>query len=172
MCTVEISYDRHGRTLGPTHSSDEHKPHEYVQLRWDHADLASNYRYTGEQLEPILSYLTELSCRYDQNDHQIDYKYVIDRIYDDVVNTMVLGANQFVPHCHKKFFKFWWDEEMDLLKEASIESNLIWKAAGKPKHGPIFSNTPTILKSARLPLTENRPMFRFTCCLPNEIRFN
>ena len=26
---------------------------------------------------------------------------------------------------------------MDLLKEASIESNLIWKAAGKPKHGPI-----------------------------------
>ena len=27
---------------------------------------------------------------------------------------------------------------MDLLKDASIESNGIWKAAGKPKHGPLF----------------------------------
>ena len=25
---------------------------------------------------------------------------------------------------------------MDFLKEASSESNLIWKAAGKPKNGP------------------------------------
>ena len=27
---------------------------------------------------------------------------------------------------------------MDILKAASIESNLAWKAAGKPRHGPIF----------------------------------
>ena len=53
MCTVEISSDRHGHTLGPTSSSEKHKPHEHIQLRWDHADLASYYRYTGEQLEPI-----------------------------------------------------------------------------------------------------------------------
>ena len=27
---------------------------------------------------------------------------------------------------------------MDLLEAASIESNQVWKAAGKPRHGPIF----------------------------------
>ena len=39
MCTVEISYDSHDRTLGPTYSSDERKPHEQIQLRWDHTDI-------------------------------------------------------------------------------------------------------------------------------------
>ena len=33
MCTVEISSDRYGRTLGPTTSSDKHKSHEHFQLR-------------------------------------------------------------------------------------------------------------------------------------------
>jgi len=27
---------------------------------------------------------------------------------------------------------------MNLLKDESIESNKLWKAAGKPRHGPIF----------------------------------
>jgi len=31
-----------------------------------------------------------------------------------------------------------WDEELSLLKKSSIETNAVWKAAGKPKHGPIF----------------------------------
>jgi hypothetical protein len=31
---------------------------------------------------------------------------------------------------------------MNLLEEASIESNLIWKTAGKPKHGPIIGKRP------------------------------
>ena len=39
-----------------------------------------------------------------------------------------------------KNFKYWWDEELSLLKEASIEANKIWKAAGKPRRGPIFSD--------------------------------
>jgi len=30
------------------------------------------------------------------------------------------------------------DEELSLLKEASAESNQIWKAAGKPRPGPVF----------------------------------
>jgi len=34
--------------------------------------------------------------------------------------------------------KFWWHEGLSLLKEASIESDKSWKAAGKPRNGPIF----------------------------------
>jgi hypothetical protein len=49
-----------------------------------------------------------------------------------------VGASNYVPHHRKIFYKFWWDQDMDTLKAASIESNLIWKAAGKPRHGPIF----------------------------------
>ena len=43
-----------------------------------------------------------------------------------------------VQTCSKGFFKYWWDEEMHVLKDAAIESNKIWITAGKPKHGPIF----------------------------------
>jgi len=39
----------------------------------------------------------------------------------------------------KGFFKFWWDEELNILKVAAIESNKIWKSVGKPKQGPIFA---------------------------------
>ena len=44
----------------------------------------------------------------------------------------------FLPKCRKGFFKFWWDEELNLLKEASAESHRIWKAADKPRQGPFF----------------------------------
>ena len=69
---------------------------------------------------------------------------------------MVLGANQFVPHCRKNVLKFWWDKEMDLLKEVSLKSNLIWKAAGKPKHGPIFSERQSCRLQYRKRIRENQ----------------
>ena len=102
MCTVEISTDVHARKSSPTSNSDKHKPHEHVQLRWDHADLSSYYHFTGEHLKPILRFLNELPPSYDKSDNQIDFKHVLDHVYGDLVNTLALGANQFVPQCRKK----------------------------------------------------------------------
>jgi len=34
-------------------------------------------------------------------------------------------ANMFVPKCRKGFFKFWWDKELNILKDAAIESDKI-----------------------------------------------
>jgi len=44
----------------------------------------------------------------------------IDNIYTNIVNAVTNGANQCVPHCPKNC-KFWWDEELDLLKDASVD---------------------------------------------------
>ena len=63
----------------------------------------------------------------------VDCKPIIDSVYIEIVNVLKNGANQFVPQCCKHFSKFWWDQDMDLLKDASIESNRIWKAADKLK---------------------------------------
>jgi len=49
----------------------------------------------------------------------------------------------FIPTVKKGFFKFWWNEELDLLKEASIKSDKLWKATGKPPDGPIFADRQT-----------------------------
>jgi len=108
-----------------------------LQLRWDRADLISYYQFTGLHLAPILTSIDSYLACYEQLQLP-DCTLLIDNIYTSIVNVLTNGANQFVPHCPKNFFKFWWDEELDLLKDASVDSNRVWKAAGKPKSGPIF----------------------------------
>ena len=44
----------------------------------------------------------------------------LDRLYYDIVNILVTCAKNFVPVRHKCFYKFWWDEELDTLKEAAL----------------------------------------------------
>ena len=62
----------------------------------------------------------------------------IDEYYCCIVNTLVSCANNVVPVRRKGFYKFWWDEGLDTLKEAAIESDRLWKSAGSPRFGPIF----------------------------------
>ena len=64
----------------------------------------------------------------------------VNEVYCDLVNVLCNATNLFVPERKKNFYKFWWSEELSLLKEESIESNKIWKAAGKPRSGPIFAH--------------------------------
>jgi hypothetical protein len=126
------------RTIADATKNAELTASAHIQLRWDHADLISYYLCTGELMEPTLRKIDNALCCYDEDTPIATYRSFIDRSYNEVVDSLISGANQFVPHYRKNVFKFWWDEEMDLLKDASIESNGIWKAAGKPKNGPIF----------------------------------
>jgi len=108
-------------------------------LRWDHADLMSYYHYTGEQLAPLLTKIDDvLSHQEDSSLSGSDNCPFIDLIYDDIACILQTSAKKFVPEHRKNFYKFWWNEEMSALKEASIEANRVWKAAGKPKQGAIF----------------------------------
>ena len=47
---------------------------------------------------------------------------------------------------------------MDILKAASIESNLAWKAAGKPRHGPIFDKRQASRLQYRKKIRENQKL--------------
>jgi hypothetical protein len=103
-----------------------------THYRWDRADLASYYNYTGQKLQPIL-------LQIDTIDVYNDTHYAtIDSLYDDIIHVLSSASNFYVPQHKKSFYKFWWDEELNRLKDDSIESNKLWKAAGKPRCGPIF----------------------------------
>ena len=54
------------------------------------------------------------------------------------MSVLTSGAKLFVPTRRRNFYKFWWDQEFDTLKEAAINSNKLWKAAGKPRQGSLF----------------------------------
>jgi hypothetical protein len=153
ICSVKI---KENQTEGSAHVNTNHNSHKLTQLRWDRADLISYYHNTGERLKPILASIEDLYCRDGLSDKLLNCTAVIDNIYDNIVNIMVVCANQFVPHCQKDFLKYWWDEEMDLLKEASIESNRIWKDAGKPKQGPIFVKRQSCRLQYRNRIRENQ----------------
>ena len=104
-------------------------------LRWDHAPLDQYYELTRLSLQPILDDLNnKLKCSVTLNTSDID------RLYCDVVAALKYSADLSIPQRAKNFYKFWWNNELTELKRFAIASANIWKEAGKPKSGPIFSN--------------------------------
>ena len=109
------------------------------QLRWDLGNRAAYYSFTGDHLSPLLlSVDTLFSSLADSQPISDDFMICMDSIYNEIVFVLQAGAELYIPEFRKNFLKFWWDEELSLLKKSSIETNAVWKAAGKPKHGPIF----------------------------------
>jgi len=53
----------------------------------------------------------------------------IDRIYKFVVDSLRVSADSVIPKYSKNFFQYWWDNELDVLKEKSMDSCRLWKAA-------------------------------------------
>jgi len=68
-----------------------------------------------------------------------DVTALVENVYNEIADILTACAKNFVPERRKSFFyKFWWDEELQLLKEASVDSNTLWKIAGKPRQSSIF----------------------------------
>ena len=65
----------------------------------------------------------------------------LELIYRQIVDALKRTSDETTPTCKKRtFFKFWWDQDLDELKSRSVVSCNIWKAAGRPRSGPIFRN--------------------------------
>jgi len=62
----------------------------------------------------------------------------IDNLYNGIVSVLTSGVKLFVPIRRRNFYKFWWDQGLDILKDAAINSDKIWKATGKPRQGSLF----------------------------------
>ena len=108
-----------------------------TQLRWDRADLGLYYERTRVELQPIWNYIDTIT----KNGYDIDDGIMtIERLHDAIINALTSTATAVVPSCRKNILKFWWNEELELLKKESIETNTVWTALGKPRQGPIFQN--------------------------------
>ena len=88
---------------------------------------------------PLLEKLNKASKDYDNGDiTNNDVSTLVEHVYYEIADILTACAKNFIPERKKSFYKFWWDEELKLLKEASVESNRLWKIAGKPRRGSIF----------------------------------
>jgi len=127
--------DHDSRPTGKSHQT---------YLRWDHADLGSYYLLTGQHLQKLLNEYNSFEDHCNNLTADSLHGEVIafiEHIYMCIVNVLSECAKFTVPVRSKQFYKFWWDQELDCLKEDSISAHKLWKAAGKPRLGPLFAKS-------------------------------
>jgi exonuclease III len=106
-------------------------------LRWDYADLNGFYESSRVALEVVNH---KVSKFYDQCVSLVHCskpaisEFVV-KTLDDIVTVLNNCARFHVPAVRKGALKYWWNEELDELKEASINSHRAWVVAGRPAQG-------------------------------------
>ena len=103
-------------------------------LRWDHANLSRYYFSTGERLQPILESIKMIEYQNLNPDNAFCF---IDSTYESIVTVLNDAASCTVPKHSQGFYKYWWNEELNVLKNQSISAHQLWVAAGRPRCGPI-----------------------------------
>jgi hypothetical protein len=103
-----------------------------TQLRWDHADLVKYYHLTGLHVQCLMK---EFDCQLISGCSKVD---LLNYVYDNLIDILRYCASLSVPERRKNFYKFWWDQELDHLKEEATKSHKLWKTTGRPRNGPCF----------------------------------
>jgi len=109
-----------------------------TSYRWDRGDLEKYYIATWELFRSVavpVHLLNEDCVNFiTKNNMQL----TIDCFYHNIVNTLHHASNMSIPKVKHNFYKFWWDEELTALKQASLDSFNLWTAVGKPRPGSEF----------------------------------
>ena len=105
------------------------------RFRWDKANLVDYYAaslhvFSEFNFAQVFSQCSS-SCRC-ENINTLD-------VWGDNINSALLHiSNQTVPMKKVNFYKFWWNEELSLLKQNSIDAHRLWDSLGRPKSGEIW----------------------------------
>ena len=129
LLSLQITVDH------PCHANPTRKE-DFKRLRWDKADLSGYYDATYVHLSAIDTPVSLLTCDYVDVDIA---KHCIESFYNDIVTALCQSTVSTVPVGKANFFKFWWDQECQAMKEESISKHQSWKAAGRPRDGPVAS---------------------------------
>lgn len=113
--------------------SGSKKSKTQYMLRWDKSNID---RYCDESQHQLGQYEIPNSL-FDDN---ITYcaSTQINKLYEHIVSALSTAADRTIVKRKNNFYKFWWDQELDLLKSQAIESFQIWVTAGRPRAGPFF----------------------------------
>ena len=104
---------------------------------WDKADPNLYRSVLQQQLSQIILLADALLCG---RNACCSHELQIDKYYVDIVNCLINESKQSVPSQKVGFQKFWWCEELDDLKAATMEATSVWRCAGCPRSGPVNDN--------------------------------
>ena len=64
--------------------------------------------------------------------------YLLLTVSMQIVTALQISSDNTVPKQKSDFYKYWWDQDLDLLKQESVKSHRIWTALGRPRYGSCF----------------------------------
>jgi len=145
-CTVSASVPDKTHLVNSHANASDELFSSSTQLRWDKADCTAYYLDMGTHLQPHIGVLRDVLDAYNAGSVPVDdVVHCIESTYCSFVSILHSAGETYVPKRRKGFFKFWWNEELKILKQDSIDSNKAWKATGKPRFGPLYSRRHPIL---------------------------
>ena len=99
-------------------------------------------------------------------DHEVA-RWYIDTFYCNIVDALSCAAADNVPLAKASFFKFWWDEECQALKDESVSKHRTWVALVRPREGPAAN----AMRKARCEykLLLKRKRYQEQSCFSNEL---
>jgi len=108
-----------------------------MNFRWDHGDIIQYYVLTRDLLNAI-NVPTFLLSSDMSHLSKADILAFVNRFYTDIICALHNASYASIPRKKHSFYKYWWDEELVLLKETAIKSFKLWSALGKPRTGAEF----------------------------------
>jgi len=136
-----------------------------VTYGWDLGDIMQYYALTGELLIGIDVPMHLLS-----NGSIGDTLNAVEEInsfYNNIVFSLQKASYASIPRKKHNYQKYWWDEELSLLKQQAIQSFNAWVSLGKPRQGKIFESMRKDKAAYKLALRtkENRVLMIFQTVL-------
>ena len=64
----------------------------------------------------------------------------MNKYYNEIGHALYVAACVTIPQIKQNFYKYWWDEELNQLKDKAIESFNLWFAFGKPRNGKEYDD--------------------------------
>ena len=136
----------------PAAMCDLIKSKQPPRLRWDHCSLQGYYSTSYTRLQPVLEEIDSILQQYldplvTERDHFLSNSDLVDcrptvlplieKVYLNLTSILVKTADELIPKMGPTTLKHRWNEELDGLKQAAIESNNQWIADGngRPKQG-------------------------------------
>ena len=103
-------------------------------LKWEKCNEEQKDAYTAVLNYSIMQNPCQLSDCHIYHCDNVHCRAAIQQEYDNLVTTMK-NADQVLPRHKPGVAKSWWTEEVEDLKQKSIEITALWKQEGRPHNG-------------------------------------
>jgi len=100
--------------------------------RWNKADIMLYYHLSGCYLQQI-TILKDILC----HENNCNTKEMTDNYYEAIVHALKKASSESVPKIKHSVLKSYWNEELDDLKQQSIDWHKLWAECGKPRCGVV-----------------------------------